>query len=166
MSWIDLNCRYKCVCHVLFQAKLCECIGNHHTAHSSPLQGVTVWPGLSFPHREHIQCHQDRWGTFREEGFNENMIQNTINVLPLFCLIPNANAFPVFLQMYYFNILKSDFPSFQRQRELFWACLSEVWSESSICGDRGWSRRRGRGQEGITQSGLFYDSVCWKMGLN
>lgn len=47
------------------QAKLCECVGDHHPAHPRPLQGVTVRSGLGVPHREHIQCHQDRWAKWQ-----------------------------------------------------------------------------------------------------
>lgn len=54
-----------------------------------------------------------------------------------------------------FNTWNSYSPSFQRQRELLRACLSEIWSESSICGYRRWSWRGDCGQEGITQSVFF-----------
>lgn len=61
------------------------------------------------------------------------------------------------------NNLNCDFSPFQRQRKLFWACLSEVWSESSLCGDRRWSWRGDCSQEGKTVWFYYYFNG-WKMG--
>lgn len=71
-------------------------------------------------------------------------------------LIPSLMCPKVYLYVFYFNILRSVLPPFQRQRKLFWACLTEVWTESSVRSDWRWSWRGGRCQEGKTQS-VFYD---------
>lgn len=50
------------------------------------------------------------------------------------------------------SLKMSNFPSASRQGELLRASLAEVREEGCVRGDWGRSRRRGRGQEGITQS--------------
>lgn len=40
------------------QAKLCERLGNHHTACSCTSQGPALWARLCLPHREYLLCNQ------------------------------------------------------------------------------------------------------------
>lgn len=51
-----------CVCVIFHQqGEVYECVGHHHSAGSSSGESAALRPGRRLPHREHLQCHQNRY---------------------------------------------------------------------------------------------------------
>lgn len=53
---------YNNACVMLHQqGEMHECVGHHHSAGPSTGQSAALRPGRRLPHREHLQCNEDRY---------------------------------------------------------------------------------------------------------